>query len=169
MTKSDGPRVWANRLLSFVAGGLLVLIIMSLAVVSPVKSENVALTKQLDELENGAARLLGEAGAYMANGSYSNALRTLETLLEKHPGSNEAVEGKTLSAEITTVIALNNEKWEASMTAVRSAWEKSTAAKLRADADAVRQGVDATMADTLDAQWEQNKTRIRQEWEGSQS
>jgi len=169
MTKSDGPRVWANRLLSLVAGGLIVLIIMSLAAVAPLKSQNATLTKQLDELQNGAARLLGEAKAYVANKSYSNAQQSLQTLLAQQPGSDEAVEGKKLLAEISATIALRDQKWEASVAAIKSAWEKSTAAKLLADADAVRQGVASGMADTLRTQWEQSKDRIRQDWESGES
>jgi len=142
---------------------------MSLAAVAPVKSENAALTKQLDELQNGAAKLLTEAKAYGASKSYSNAQQSLEALLAKHPNSSEAVEGKKLSADIAVLLAQRNQKWEASMGAIKSEWEKSTAAKLRADADTVRQGIETTMADTLKAQWEQSKDRIRQDWEAGES
>jgi len=169
MTKSDGPRVWGNRLLSLVAGGLIVLVIMSLAAVAPVKAENATLTKQLDELQNGAAKLLTEAKAYVSSKSYNNAQQSLEALLAKHPNSSEAVEGKKLSADVAALVAQREQKWESSIAAIKSAWENSTAAKLRADGDAVRQGIETTMAATLKAQWEQSKDRIRQDWEAGES
>jgi len=165
MTRSDGPKLWLNRLLSFGLGGLIVLIVMAAAAVAPVKSENAALTKKLDELQFGATRLLSEAKAYVASQSYGNAQSSLQDLFAKHPDSSAAIEGKKLYAEIQTTVAQQDQRWAAASAAVKSEWEKSTAAKLRADADAVRQGVEAAMASTLSSQWEQSKDKIRQEWE----
>ena len=105
-----GPRVWVNRFFSFVAGGLVVLVTMSLVAVAPVKSRNAELTTRLDDLQNGAARLLSEAKAYLANQSYGNAEQTLLTLMEKQPTSVEAVEGKTLYAEIQATVAMKDQK-----------------------------------------------------------
>jgi hypothetical protein len=167
--KSDGVNLWANRILWLAAGGLIVLIVMSLVAVAPVKSQNAALTKQLDELQNGAARLLGESKAYVASKSYANAKQSLETLFAKQPSSSEAVEGRKLYAEIESAIGSRDQKWEASVAAVRSAWEKRTAEQLRAEADAARQKVEASMADTLKSQWEQSKDRVRQDWEKGES
>jgi len=167
--KSDGANLWANRILWLAAGGLIVLVVMSLAVVAPVKSQNTTLAKQLDELQNGAAKLLGEAKAYVANKSYDNAKQSLDALFAKQPNSSEAVEGKRLYAAIETAMGSREQKWEVSVAAVKSAWEKSTAEQLRAEADAARQKVEATMADTLKTQWEQSKDRVRQEWEKGES
>jgi len=150
------------------AGGLIVLAIMSFASVTPLKNENAALTKQLDELQNGPPRLLRQAEAYVADKSYSNAQQSLKTLLEKHPGSDEAVAALKLSAEITAVVELREQKWQAAMGAVKAAWQASTAAQLRADADAARQKIEAVMSDTLNTQWEQSKDRVRQEWENGE-
>jgi predicted Zn-dependent protease len=141
---------------------------MSFASVNPLKNQNATLTKQLDELQNGAARLLGEAQAYVADKSYSNAQQALSTLLEKHPSSDEAVAGKKLAAEVAAVVELRDQKWLAAVGAVKTAWEASAAAELRAEADSVRQKVDLTMADILDTKWEQSKDRVRQQWENGE-
>jgi len=52
MTKNQGGRIWINRFLAFAVGGLIVFAIMSLAVVSAVKSEKEELAKQLDEVQH---------------------------------------------------------------------------------------------------------------------
>ena len=102
--------IWINRILAFVAGGLIVLAIMGLAVVVPVRSENEALAKQLDELQYGAARLLDEAKVFAESKSYDSALRTLNALFEKQPGSSEVVEGRKLYAEIEIVVQAKEQK-----------------------------------------------------------
>ena len=51
-------RIWVNRSLAFVAGGLIVFAVMSLAIVAPIRSQKEEAAKQLDEVQNGAARLL---------------------------------------------------------------------------------------------------------------
>jgi hypothetical protein len=165
--KSDGPKTWANRVLSFVVGGLVVLILMSVAAVGPVKAKNADLTKQLDELQNGAARLLSEAKGFMANKAYSSAQQSLSALLTKQPGTPEAVEGKKLSAEVAAAVELQNKKWEAASVAVKAAWEKTAAAKLRSDADATRAQVETSLAATLTTDWERQKDQVRKDWENA--
>jgi len=166
--KNDGAKLWLNRVLWLAAGGLIVLVVMSVASVTPLKSRNTALTTQLDELQNGAVRLLTEAQAQVANKSYGAAQQTLVALFDKHPGSDQATEGKKLSAEIAAMVALRDQKWLASMGAVKTAWETAKAAELRAQADAVRQQVEVTMADTLNTQWQQSVDRVRQQWENGE-
>jgi hypothetical protein len=163
--KTDGPKTWGNRLIGFVVGGLVVLILMSVAAVGPVKAKNADLTKQLDELQNGAARLLSEAKAFVANKSYGSAQQSLSALFEKQPGTPEATEGKKLSAEIATAIQTQDKNWEAASVAVKAAWEKSAAAKLRSDADATRAQVETTLAATLNTDWERQKDQVRKDWE----
>jgi hypothetical protein len=165
--KSDGPKTWANRLISAVLGGLIVLIIMSVAAVGPVKSKNAELTKQLNEVTNGAARLLSEAKAYVTNKAYISAQDSLTALFANHPGSAEAVEGKKISSDIAAAIAHQNQKWESAAVSVKASWEKVEAAKLRADADAARQLIETSMADTLNTQWERSKDQVRRDWENN--
>ena len=165
MLKNENGRIWVNRFLAFVAGGLVMLAVMSLAVVAPVRSEKEALAKQLDELQNGAARLLAEAKVLAESKSYDNALRTLDTLFEKQPGSSQMVEGRKLYADIQISVQAKEQKWEAAVGAIRAAWEKATAAALLAKAEQDKQLVQTSMADTLVKEWDKAKDQIRQDWE----
>jgi len=169
MSKSDGASVWGSRAIGFLVGGVLVLAIMGFGWVSPLKGEIATLTTRLDELENGAARLLGEAKVLVGNGSYESAQRALATLFEKQPGSNEAAEGRKLYAEIETAMQQKNQKWEAASVAVRTAWEKKAAAELRAKSEMDRQLMETNMVETLKSEWEKSKDKIRQEWEKGES
>jgi predicted Zn-dependent protease len=162
---NERGRLWVNRLVAFVAGGVLVFAIMSLAVATPVKREKEALAKQLDEVQNGAARLLGEAKVLAESKSYDNALETLNTLFAKQPGSREMVEGRKLYAEIEIAVQAKEQKWEAAVGAIRAAWEKARAAELLAKAEEDKQLVKTNMADTLNTEWEKAKDQIRREWE----
>jgi len=162
---NESGRIWMNRLVAFVAGGLLVLAIMSFAVVTPVRRDREALAKQLDEVQNGAARLLSEAKGFVENKSYGKALETLNTLFTKQPGSSEVVEGRKLFTEIEIKTRANQQKWEAAVGAIRAAWEKARAAELLAKAEQDKQLAATSIADTLVKEWESAKDRIRQEWE----
>ena len=165
MSKNEGGRIWVNRFLAFVAGGLIVLAVMSLAVVAPVRSEKEALVKQLDEVQNGAARLLAEAKVLAESKSYDNALKTLNTLFEKQAGSNEVLEGRKLYADIEIVVTAKEAKWESAVGAIRMAWEKAKAAELLAKAEQDKKLVETGMAATLVKEWDQVKDQIRQDWE----
>jgi predicted Zn-dependent protease len=162
---NESGRIWVNRLLAFVAGGLLVFAIMSLAVVTPVRREKEALAKQLDEVQNGAARLLAEAKVLVESKSYDNALETLNNLFKKQPGSNEVVEGRKLYTEIEIAVKAKEQKWEAAIGAIRASWEKARAAELLAKAEQDKQLVEKSLAETLVTEWEKAKDQIRQEWE----
>ena len=165
MIVNNQPRIWVNRVVGFLAGGLIALAVSGFAWVTPVRSENKALTAQLDEIQNGAALLLREARAMVENQSYGKAAIALNTLFEKQPGSNEAIEGKLLYSEIeATVLALDRE-WAESSEAVRTAWNEMMAAELRAEFEKDRAIMEATMIDTLEREWQKSKLRVRQEWE----
>lgn len=168
MLKNEGTRVWVNRIFAFVAGGLIVLAIMSVAAVTPVKNQNAVLTTQLDELQNGAARLLAESRLFVADSKYQNAQNTLKTLFEKHSTSTEAAEGKKLLAEIETAIREQDRAWDAVAENVRTAWEKTKAQELRSLADVIRKAVDSSMAETLSSEWEKEKDRIREKWQNGE-
>jgi predicted Zn-dependent protease len=162
---NEGGRIWVNRLLALVAGGLIVFAVMSLAIVTPVRREKEALAKQLDEVQNGAARLLAEAKVLAESKSYDNALKTLNTLFERQPGSSEMVEGRKLYTEIEIMVQAKEQKWEAAVGAIRAAWEKAKAAELLVKAEQDKQLVETGMAATLTTEWEKVKDQIRQEWE----
>jgi len=166
--KNEGTRVWVNRIFAFLAGALIMLAVMSVAAVKPVKSQNEALVKQLDELQNGAARLLGEAQIFVAEKKYQDAQNTLKVLFEKHATSTEAAEGKKLLADIEISVREKDRRWDAVAESVRTAWEKTKALELRAQADLSRKAVDAGMAETLASEWEKEKDRVRQQWENGE-
>jgi len=165
MSNNQDRKIWVNRLLAFLAGGLIMFAIMSLAVVAPVRREKKALAMQLDEVQNGAARLLAEAKVLAESKSYDGALSTLNTLFEKQPGSSQVVEGRKLYAEIEIAVQAKEKKWEAAVGAIRAAWEKATAAELMANAEREKQLVETGMAETLAKEWEKVKDQIKHDWE----
>jgi len=168
MTHNQGGRIWINRFLSFVAGGLIVFAAMSLAVVSPVKKDKEELAEQLEEVQHGAARLLAEAKALSESESYDRALSTLDTLFEKQPGSSQVVEGRKLYAEIEIAVQARDQKWEDAVGPIRAAWEKAKAAELLAKAEREKQLVETGLAETLIREWEKIEDQIRRDWEKQQ-
>jgi len=167
MIKNEEKRVLVNRIMAFLLGGVIILAVMSLAVVSPLRKDNATLTSQLDEIQNGAVRLLGEATVQFQNGSYDNAKNTLNVLFEKQPTSAEAVEGKKLFAEIETILREMDEKWDAAAEGVRAEWEKTRTAELRANLEKERLLVETNLEDTLNKEWAKSKMQIRNDWEAA--
>lgn len=165
MIKNQEGRIWVNRIFAFVIGGLVVLVIMFIVVVSPVRRENETLVKQLDEEINGAARFLEEAKAYAASESYDYALRTLNNLFDKQPGSSEVVEGRKLYAEIEMAVQAKDKEWDAAVGAIRVAWEKARAAELLAKAEEDKKLVESSMGETLIREWDAAEDQIREDWE----
>ena len=147
------------------AAGLIVYAIMSLAVVAPISSQKEALAKQLDEVQNGAARLLAEAKGFADNKSYDSALKTLDTLFEKQPGSSQVVEGRKLYAEIEIKAQAKEQKWDAALPAIKAAWEKAEATELMADVERQKKLLASGMAETLATEWDKAKDQIKQDWE----
>ena len=96
MIENQTTRVWVNRVLAFLLGALVIYAVMSLSIVKNVKEENEAMKKELYD----PGRLLTNAEGFFENGNYSEAIKTLNTLFEKHPGAGEMVEGKQLYAEV---------------------------------------------------------------------
>lgn len=165
MIQNEQTRVWVNRVMAFLVGGVIVLAVMSIATVSPLRKDNATLTKQLDEIRNGAVRLLGEATVQFEVGSYDNAKKTLNVLFKEQPTSAEAAEGKKLFAEIEAIVRQMDEKWNAASAEIRAAWEKTTTAQLRANLEKERLLVETNLTDTLNKEWEKSKSTIRKEWE----
>ncbi len=62
-------------------------------------SKNEELKKELEDCRFGAERLLSQATAYFKNGEYEKCKSTANTLLLKHPGSQEAIRAKELLAQ----------------------------------------------------------------------
>jgi hypothetical protein len=161
MIKNEKGRIWLNRVLAFLVGGLLIYAVMSLSVVKNVKAENAELKKELYD----PGRLLTSAKGLFENGNYSEAKRTLDTLFEKHPGASEMTEGKQLYAEIEAEQNALDKKWEAAVGAIREEWATTMAAQLRAKFEEDRAALETNMTDVLNTEWDKMKDRIRQEWE----
>jgi len=165
MEANGKPRIWVNRIVAFLGGGLLMLIVLSIAVMSPASTRSKELATRLDTIQNGAPRLLAEAKASLAAKDYVSALKTLAVLSVQQPTSPEAAEGAKLSASIEAAIHESDQKWAAAMVSIKKAWELTTAAQLRAQA--ISQAENA-MADTLSKEWDSAKDQIRREWENRQ-
>lgn len=161
MVKNEKSKMWVDRILGFVVGGALVLLISSVGVVSPLKTENTALKTQLSEIQNGAPRLLSEAKAFVESKNYDSALKTLDTLFLQQPISTEAAEGKKMYATIEATVKQKNLKWEAVVGSLKTSWERTKATELRGK-------MEQDMTDTLNREWENSKDTIKKEWEAKQ-
>ena len=161
MIKNGKGRIWVNRIFAFLVGALLIYAVMSLSIVKNVKAENEALQKELYD----ASRLLTNAKGFYENKNYGDAMKTLETLFEKHPGSSEMVEGKPLYAEIEGERNALDRKWEAAVGAIREEWAITMAAQLRAKFDKDKETLEKNMDDVLNTEWDKMKDKIREEWE----
>jgi hypothetical protein len=162
MDRNGNHRVWVNRIVAFLGGAVLTLIVLSIAVTGPAGNRNKELKAELDLIQNGAPRLLAEARAFVASKDYVNALKTLDVLFVQQPVSKEAIEGKKLYAATEKTVQDGNTRWEAAMVSIKNAWEKTTAAQLREQS---RVQVENDMADTLNKEWDKSKDQIRKDWE----
>jgi predicted Zn-dependent protease len=169
MAQTQKTRMNLNRVLAFIAGGLLVFGVMSLTVVSNVRTENEELTDALDTSRYEAGRLLADAQAQYDARDYQEAVSSLESLIENQPGSPEAVEGRDLLATIETARAEADARWNAAMPALREAWLAETAVTLRAEWDADRARLEASIQDSIEEAWEETEPEIRTDWEIQES
>ena len=151
---NEGVRVWVNRVIAFLAGGVVVLIVMSAAAVAPVKSQVAALTAELNEAQFGAAELLSEAKMLVASKDYERAQGALQALFDKHPGSGESAEGRKLDTELLTLVQARDQRWEAAVVGVREAWAKAAATELRAQSEKHRVELERNMDTVLEREWE---------------
>lgn len=163
MPKYPKLNLWINRIISLVIGGGLVFLIINATVVRNIEEQH----EQLKEEFYGVGRLLENAKAFFGNKDYDNAKETLNTLFEKHPASDETIEGKKLFVTIESMIKKEQEeqvqldkKWDASEDTIRDEWEKVKAAELR-------EQLENDMGDVLDREWEETKDKVREEWEES--
>jgi len=165
MTKNENTKLYINRFVSFLAGGLLVFAVMSFTVVNNEKNQNAELTKTLDTSRYEAGRLLSDAKAQLASKNFSEAKTSLTKLFDKQPGSAEAVEGKKLIAAVDSAQKAADAKWEAAMAGVQKKWSNDMALEIRAKSDKARAQLEKEMTDTISQEWEKNKTKIRDDWE----
>ncbi|MCK4829950.1 hypothetical protein KA005_80250 [bacterium] len=165
MIKNEKARIWVNRIVSLIIAGGLMFLIMNFVVAQKIR-------KELDECKYEATVLLNDAKAFFENDNYNKVKETLDTLFEKHPSSNEAIEGKKLYAEIETAVQKEQElqkeldkKWEAAVGGIRGEWAKTMAAQLRVEFEKTRDQLEKDMDEVLNKEWEKMKDQIREEWE----
>jgi hypothetical protein len=165
MAKNEKTRIAVNRVVSFLAGGLLVFAVMNLSVVSGAKALNKDLAKQLDVAVNEPARLLNDAKAQFKDQDYTKARETLSTLFTNRPGSEQAVEGKLLDATIVAAVTKADSAWEAASAGVKARWAKEKSTDLRSKADSARDELEKGIPAAIDQEWEKSKDQIRKDWE----
>lgn len=68
------------------------------------KKENEALKTELNEVKFGADKLLAQAKTQIDSKDFGSAKQTLETLIQKHPDSNQAKDAKLLLSSVETGI-----------------------------------------------------------------
>ena len=93
------------------------------------------------------------------------AEKSLDSLFETHPASSEAADGAELYSAIEATMRENDQKWDAAVDSVRSAWEETTAEAMRADLERQRGLMETNLSATLATRWETSKAAIRKEWE----
>ena len=165
MIQNEKLRMWVNRIVSFLGGGLLLFIILQTTIVSNVTKRNEELTKELDEIKYEPSRLLIEGKAYFEKSDYDNARKTLNALFEKHPASKETAEGKALYAEIDKKQVEMDKKWDEAVGKIREEWAKAMATQLREKFEKEREQLEKDMDSNLDREWDKMKSKIREEWE----
>ena len=165
MIKNETARIWVNRVFSFLAGALVLFIVLQAAVISGIKKQNVELKKNLDEIQYEPGRLLDEGKTYFMQNDYTNAKEILNTLFEKHPTSKEKTEGKKLYTEIDKQEKEMNKKWDMAAAGVRKEWEKTMAVQLKEKFEKEKEQMEKDMNNNLDSEWEKAKVQIREEWE----
>jgi hypothetical protein len=158
MSEDKKSKMWINRIVSLIIAGGLMFLVMNYTVAGKIR-------KELDECKYEATGLLNDAKAYYENEDYARAKETLNTLFEKRPSSNEAVEGKKLYTQMETAQKELDAKWEAAVGGIREEWALAMAAKLREDFRMEGEQLEKNMDDLLNTEWEKMKDTIRVEWE----
>jgi hypothetical protein len=158
MSENIKSKLWINRIVSMIIAGGLMFLVMNFTVAGK-------LRKELDSIKHEPTTLLNDAKAYYENEDYDRAKDTLNTLFEKRPGSNEAVEGKELYTQMETAQEELDVKWEAAVGGIRAEWELAKAAQLREDYRMEGEKLEKNMDDLLNSEWDNVKEGIREEWE----
>lgn len=169
MIKNDKTKLYVNRIIAFLIGGLLTFAVMSTTVVKNANDRNEELATALDTSRYEAGRLLADAKAQLTSGNYSAAKESLTDLFKNQPGSAEAVEGKELMPIIETAEMKADKRWEASSPEIREQWANNMIAELRAKSDADRAKLEKEMDTRVAAAWDKAKEQVREEWEQQQN
>jgi len=162
MSEDKKSKMWINRIVAMIIAGGLMFLVMNFTVAGK-------LRKELDSIKYEPTTLLNDARAYYENEDYDRAKETLNTLFEKRPGSDEAVEGKELYTQMETAQKELDARWEAAVGGIREEWVKAMVIQLREQlnekAVTEKEELERDMNDILDKEWEKVKDTIREEWE----
>jgi hypothetical protein len=165
---NERTRLLMNRIVSALAGGLLVLAVMSFTVVKNANDRNETLSTALDTSQNEAGRLLADAAAQLDMGDYTEAKASLAALFANQPGSAESVQGRNLLAVVETAERDADARWEEVLPEIRASWTENLAEEMRAEADAAVAEMESTLETAVSAAWDKEKDDIREEWEALQ-
>ena len=163
MNKAEGT-VLLNRVVSFLAGGLLVFAVMSFTVVDSAKKKNTELTAMLDASRYEAGRLFADAKAQLGSREYAKAKESLTMLFQKQPGSAESIDGKKLLAVVETAEKAADAKWAAAVVGMQKKWSADRAVELRAESEKTRTQMEKDMEDKIGREWETAMKKIKEEW-----
>lgn len=158
MSEDKKLKMRINTIVSLIIAGGLMFLVMNYTVAGK-------LRKELDSIKYEPTTLLNDARAYYENEDYEKAKETLNTLFEKRPGSNEAVEGKELYTQMDTAQKERDANWEAAVGEIREEWAIAMAAQLREEHIKEGEQLEKDMGALLDREWENMKETIRLEWE----
>jgi hypothetical protein len=164
MIKTEKLKLYAGRIGLFVAGGLLVFAVMSFTVVNNAKKANVELTQTLDTSRYEAGRLLADAKAQFEANNFIEARNSLTSLFNKQPGSEEAVEGKTLMVSVENAQKRADAMWEAALPGIKQQWADEFAGELRAKSDEARALLEQNMEAAINKEWEKVEPKLWEEW-----
>lgn len=165
MAGSEAGKNIVNRVIAFLAGALVVFAVMNFTVVDSSKKQNAELTAALDASQFQAGRLVSEARAQLEDRDYEKARSSLALLFDKHPGSAESVDGKTLLAAIDMAEKTADAKWAAAEPAIKQKWVADRMAELRSESEAARVQMEKEIADKVTNEWDRSQVSIRREWE----
>jgi hypothetical protein len=139
-------------------GGLAVFVVMNFVVLSAANSKVAELKQQLDASVNGAGQLLNEAKALLLTKNYKEAGIKLAALIEKHPISAEAAEGRVLATKLSATQAKEDAAWSTAVVGIRRKWVADEATRLRAQSE-------KDMVATIEQNWAGAVDGLRASWE----
>ena len=169
MSMNETIKIWVNRVIAFLAGTLLIFIIMQVSIVSTERDLNAKLMRELDAIRYEPGRLLAQGKDFFSKKDYENAKRVLTDLTLEHPTSTEAAESKTLYAAIEKQQLAMDEKWAAIEPGIRQTWEKETTQewrdelKLQFEKDSTK--LENELEKNLQWEWHKVKDKLRKDWE----
>lgn len=99
------------------------------------KDENEKLRIELDDLKNGPDRLLSEGKIFIESKKYQDSKNSLNQLIEKHPGTNQASEAKSLLIEVDRLIEIEKQREEKERIENEKAEKKRIESEQKAERD----------------------------------